>query len=136
MIGQALSGTYRLTDLLGSGRCADVYLARDLRSNTVVAVHVLHPHVASEPGIAARFQHEATLARRLRSPHVARVLDIGLDADSPPYIVTELVQGLTVAELLRRHGPFPIPGAVQTVDQLLSALESAHALGIIHCDVT
>jgi serine/threonine-protein kinase len=46
MIGQVLSGNYRLTDLVGSGGYADVYLARDLRSNTIVAVKILHAHVA------------------------------------------------------------------------------------------
>jgi serine/threonine-protein kinase len=135
MIGQVLRGTYRLTDLIGSGGYADVYLARDLRTNTIVAVKILHSHVARDPDIAARFGREASLARRLQTPHVARVLDAGQDAASPPFMVMELVQGLTVAELIRRHGPFPIPEAVDIVDQLLSALGSAHALGIVHRDV-
>lgn len=134
MIGQVLNGTYRLTDVLGSGGYADVYLARDLRSNTIVAVKILRPHVAQNPDIAARFEREATLARRLQTPHVAQVLDSGQDGKSP-FIVMELVQGLTVAELIRRHGPFGIPEAVDVADQLLSALGSAHALGIIHRDI-
>jgi serine/threonine-protein kinase len=135
MIGQVLNGSYRLTDLIGSGGYADVYLARDLRTNTIVAVKVLHTHVARDPDVAARFEREATLARRLQTPHVARVLDAGQDPTSPPFMVMELVQGLTVAELVRRHGPFPIRDAAQIVDQLLSALGSAHALGIIHRDI-
>ena len=82
-----------------------------------------------------RFEREASLARRLQTPHVARVLDAGQDPPSPPYMVMEFVQGLTVAELIRRNGPFPIPEALHIVDQLLSALGSAHALGIVHRDV-
>src|SRR3954463_3888224 len=135
MIGQVLSGTYRLTDLLGSGGYAEVYLARDLRTNTVVAVKILRPHVAQDPNVAARFEREATLARRLQTPYIARVLDAGQDPDSPPFIVMELVQGLTVSELIRRNGPFPIAETADIIDQLLSALGSAHALGIIHRDI-
>ncbi len=135
MIGQVLSGNYRLTDLVGSGGYADVYLARDLRTNTLVAVKILHQHIARDPDLAARFEREAALARRLQTPHIARVLDAGQDATSPPYMVMEYVQGLTVAELLRRHGPFPIPDAVHIVDQVLSALGTAHALGIVHRDI-
>ena len=135
MIGQVLSGSYRLTDLVGSGGYADVYLARDLRSNTIVAVKILHAHVARDPDVAARFEREASLARGLQTPHVARVLDAGQDSTSPPFMAMEFVQGLTVAELIRRHGPFPIPEALHIVDQLLSALGSAHALGIVHRDV-
>jgi serine/threonine-protein kinase len=135
MIGQVLNGNYRLTDLLGSGGYADVYLARDLRTNAVVAVKILHPHVAQDPDVAARFEREATLARRLQTPHVARILDASQAPTSPPFMVMELVQGLTVAELVRRHGPFPVDEAVNIADQLLSALGSAHALGIIHRDV-
>src|SRR4051794_40301715 len=103
MIGQVLNGTYRLTDVLGSGGYADGYLARDLRTNTIVAVKVLHPHVARDPSVAARFEREATLARRLQPPYVARVLDAGQDPSPPPFLVMELVQGLTVSELIRRH---------------------------------
>jgi serine/threonine-protein kinase len=135
MIGQVLSGNYRLTDLVGSGGYADVYLARDLRSNTIVAVKILHAHVARDPDIAARFEREAALARRLETPHIAQILDSSHDATSPPFIVMEFVQGLTVAELIRRHGPFPIPEALHIVDQLLSALGAAHALGIVHRDI-
>lgn len=135
MIGQVLSGSYRLTDLVGSGGYADVYLARDLRTNTIVAVKILHSHIARDPDVTARFERESTLARRLQTPHVARILDSGQDPASPPFIVMEYVQGLTVAELIRRNGPFPIREAVQIVDQLLSALGAAHALGIIHRDV-
>jgi serine/threonine protein kinase len=134
MIGQVLNGTYRLTDVLGSGGYADVYLARDLRTDTVVAIKILRPHVAQNPDVAARFEREASLARRLQTPHVARILDAGQDGTSP-FIVMELVQGLTVSELIRRNGPFPIADAVDVVDQLLNALGSAHALGIIHRDV-
>src|SRR5918999_2670528 len=135
MIGQVLNGNYRLTDLVGSGGYADVYLARDLRTNTIVAVKILHAHVARDPDVAARFEREASLARRLQTPHVARILDAGQDPTSPPFMVMEFVQGLTVSEMIRRRGPFPIDDAVEIVDQVLSALGAAHALGIVHRDI-
>ena len=135
MIGQVLNGNYRLTDLVGSGGYADVYLARDLRSNTIVAVKILHAHITQDADVAARFAREASLTSRLQTPHAQPDPGHGQDPPSPPYMVMEFVQGLTVAELIRRNGPFPIPEALHIVDQLLSALGSAHALGIVHRDV-
>ncbi|MGE3912014.1 MAG: protein kinase [Chloroflexota bacterium] len=135
MIGQVLNGTYQLTDLIGSGGYANVYRASDLRTGTVVAVKVLHSHFARMPDIAARFEREVSLARRLQTPYVARILDAGQDAASPPYMVMEYVEGLTVAQVIQQRGARPFEEAANIVDQLLNALKLAHAFGIVHRDI-
>lgn len=135
LIGRNLQGVYRLVDLIGTGGFADVYLARDLRTNVTVAVKILHAHVAREAGLVQRFNTEADVARRLQGPNVARALDSGSEPDTPPYLVMEYVQGLSLAEIMRRRGPLPVQEAVRLVDQVLVALTEAHGLNIVHRDI-
>src|SRR4051794_7419051 len=103
MIGRALNGDYRMLDSIGSGGFASVYLARDLRTNEVVAVKVLHPQHAADPLLLERFQREAELARVLQHPNIVRMLDHGQDGDVF-YLVMEYVQGHTIAQVLQRRG--------------------------------
>ncbi|MGE3268960.1 MAG: serine/threonine-protein kinase [Chloroflexota bacterium] len=135
LVGRTLNGVYRLVDLIGTGGFADVYLARDLRTNVTVAVKILHAHVAREAGLVQRFATEAEVARRLTGPNVARALDTGQEPGIPPYFVMEYIQGLPLSEIIRRRGPMPISDAVGLADQALAALSEAHALGIIHRDI-
>jgi eukaryotic-like serine/threonine-protein kinase len=135
LVGRTLGGVYRLVDLIGTGGFADVYLARDLRTNVTVAVKILHTHVAREAGLVQRFNTEADVARRLQGPNVARALDSGQEAGAPPYLVMEYVQGLSLAEIIRRRGQLPVQEAARLVDQMLAALGEAHGLGIVHRDI-
>jgi serine/threonine protein kinase len=135
LVGRTLSGVYRLVDLIGTGGFADVYLARDLRTNVTVAVKILHAHVAREAGLVQRFNTEVEVARRLHGLNVARALDSGQEAGIPPYMVMEYVQGLSLAEIIRRRGQLPVQEATRLVDQMLSALSEAHGLGIVHRDI-
>lgn len=134
MIGQTLNGMYRVSELVGSGGFADVYLGRDLRSNTVVAIKVLHDNFADDPALVRRFFREAQLAQSLVDPHVVRVLDVGQDG-STYYLIMEYVQGHTLAHLIQTRGPLPIDEAVGYVEQVLQALAVAHRAGIIHRDI-
>ncbi|MCC7367946.1 MAG: protein kinase [Chloroflexi bacterium] len=135
LVGRTLNGVYRLVDLIGTGGFADVYLARDLRTNVTVAVKILHAHVAREAGLVQRFATEADVARRLQGPNVARALDSGQEAGIPPYLVMEYVQGLPLSEIIRRRGQMPVQEAVRLIDQALAALSEAHGLGIVHRDI-
>jgi len=134
MIGRTLNGIYRISELVGGGGFADVYLGRDLRTNTVVAIKVLHAHYARDPQIVQRFLQEAQTAQSLVEPHIVRVLDAGQDSGSY-YIVMEYVQGHTLAHLIQTRGALPIQEAVEYTRQILQALEAAHRAGIVHRDI-
>ncbi|MGH7860821.1 MAG: serine/threonine-protein kinase, partial [Candidatus Dormibacteraceae bacterium] len=134
MIGRTLNEIFRVADLVGAGGFADVYLGRDLRTNTVVAIKVLHEHFTRDPKIVERFLREAKIAEVLDEPHVVRVLGSGQDDDTR-YIVMEYVQGLTLADMVHRNGPMAVDEAVGYVRQMLHALGHAHLHGIIHRDI-
>src|SRR6185437_5827753 len=134
MIGQTLNEVYRVSEKVGSGGFADVYLGRDVRTNTVVAVKVLHDHFASDPTIVERFLREADFAEELVEPHVVRVLDHGNDGDVY-YIIMEYVQGHTLAHLVKIQGQLEVEAAVGYIREMLQALGAAHQAGIVHRDI-
>ncbi|HUX88424.1 MAG TPA: protein kinase, partial [Chloroflexota bacterium] len=134
MEGQTLNGIYRVLELVGAGGFADVYIGRDLRSNTVVAVKVLHEHFARDPNVVRRFLREAQVAQSMADPHAVRVLDAGQDG-AGHYIIMEYVQGLTLAQIIQNRGQLPIQEAVDYTQQVLQALSEAHEHGIVHRDI-
>jgi non-specific serine/threonine protein kinase len=132
--GTVLADRYLLTDELGSGGMGTVYRATDLRTGGPVAVKVPHPYLARDPVFRERLRREAQLAAALTSPRVVRVVDLD-EHEGVPYLVMEYVGGETLAERLRRAGPFPVAEAVAIAVEVSRALEAAHALGIVHRDL-
>jgi serine/threonine-protein kinase len=113
---------------------ADIYAAQDSELERPVAVKLLSERFADDPGIRARFEREALAAAKLSGhPHIATIYDVG-DADGRPFIVMELLRGGTVADRLRT-GPVPPERALTWLAQAASALDAAHAEGIVHRDV-
>ncbi len=115
-----------------------VYLAMDRRLDRRVALKVLYPHLADEPGFVDRFEQEAKSAARLSHPHVVGVLDQGVDeVDGQPvaYLVMEFVAGRTLREVLREHGRLTPRHALRLVDAVVEGLAAAHEAGLIHRDV-
>jgi serine/threonine-protein kinase len=100
-----------------------------------VALKFLRPEIAHEPHIVQRFLREAHAAARLRSEHVARVMDADSTEGGSAYLVMELLEGRDFAALLSEQGALPIPTAVDYVMQACDAVAEAHALGIVHRDI-
>src|SRR5262249_34880127 len=100
-------GPYRLVRRIGEGGMGVVYLATDAAGQRV-AVKALHPGLAQEGTARRRMGREVESMQRVRSPHVAEVLDADLDAD-PPYIVTRYVPGLALDAVVGPGGPLPGP---------------------------
>jgi serine/threonine-protein kinase len=134
IVGRTLNNSYRILELVGTGGFADVYLGRDVRTNAVVAIKILHDQFTRDPAIVERFLREARLAQQLVDDHVVRILDSG-DEGGIYYIVMEYVQGHTLAHLIQVKGPMPVPEAVEYVRQVLQALALAHRAGIVHRDI-
>jgi len=129
-----LGGRYRLRRELARGGMAAVWEAEDKVLTRRVAIKVLHPHLAGDDGFRTRFRREAVAAAKLAHPHIVTTYDTGRDGDFA-YIVMELVDGTTVARLLKSRGPVPVAKAVDVAVQVADALACAHAHGVVHRDV-
>jgi serine/threonine protein kinase len=132
--GTVLAGKYRIGPVLGRGGMGMVAFAHHLQLKQPVAIKFLHPFVGHDGDAVTRLLREAQAAARLRSEHVARVLDVGASGNGTPFIVMEHLEGQDVASLLRA-GPVPPSTAVDIVVQACEALAEAHALGIVHRDL-
>lgn len=113
---------------------ATVYQATDLRLDRVVALKVMHPHLAHDQAFVTRFQREAKSAARLTHGHVVAVYDQG-EADGLIYLAMEYVPGRTLRDVLRQYGPLSPEQALVFLDPVLEALAAAHAAGFVHRDV-
>lgn len=115
-----------------------VYLATDRRLDRRVALKVLYPHLAEEPGFIDRFEQEAKSAARLSHPHVVGVLDQGVgEVEGRPiaYLVMEFVSGRTLRDVLRERGRLTPRDALGLLDAVVEGLAAAHEAGLIHRDV-
>src|SRR5947207_15488419 len=119
---------------IGTGGLGLVYRARDPGLQGDVAIKVLHPSLTADAAVAERFRREAQLAGRLRHPSIVSIYDIMGRAGLEWYTM-ELVPGTNLAQLVQTHGPLSVDQVVRLLDQGLSALEHAHALGLVHRDL-
>jgi serine/threonine-protein kinase len=133
--GDVLAGKYRVEKVLGSGAMGVVVAARHVRLDDRVAIKLLLPEMVTSAEAVTRFEREARAAVKIKSEHVARVLDVGNLASGAPFIVMEYLEGQDLAAWLRREGPLPIEQAVDFVLQALEGVAEAHALGIVHRDL-
>lgn len=133
--GAILAGAYRVEQLLGEGAMGIVVAARHLERDERVAIKLIRPELRHDPEVVGRFAREARASTRIGSAHVVKVLDVGVSAPLGPYIVMEYLDGHDLCEELTRHGPLPVPRAVELVLQTCEALAAAHAAGITHRDI-
>src|SRR5215211_7942373 len=137
LIGTTLSA-YEIQALLGTGGMATVYQGFDQNLHRAEAVKVLSAALAGDPAYVGRFRQEARLIASLRHPHIAQVYAFGEHAGAP-YMVQELLPGPTLEQRLKdlaaRGERMPQPEVLATIIQLASALDAAHAIGVIHRDV-
>jgi serine/threonine-protein kinase len=129
-----LCGRYHLERLIGSGGMAQVWEATDLVLGRRVAVKVLHPHLAVDDALVARFRQEAVAAARLSHPGIVGVYDTCSDGANEA-IVMELLDASTLRQHLDEHGPLDPETTVRIALRLLDALEAAHRAGLVHRDV-
>jgi serine/threonine protein kinase len=131
-------GRYELLRPLGSGGAGTVYEAADRTLGRRVALKLLHtPRTEGALGdlAAARFLREGRASARIRHPHVVAVYDVGVDDLGHPFLVMELVEGETLAQLLRYKGKLPVAHSVEILLPLLSAVADLHTAGIVHRDI-
>ena len=138
--GVLLGGRYELDQIIGRGGMAEVWRARDRRLNRDVAVKRLRVDLASDPTFQARFRREAQSAAGLNHPNIVSVYDTGEERDTKsdvmvPYIVMELVEGVTLRDVLRDGRRILPARALEFASGVLDALAYSHRAGIIHRDI-
>ncbi len=131
---KVLSGRYELSDRLGAGGMAEVYLGRDRVLGRTIAVKTLLVQFAGDPHFIARFRREAQSAAALNHPHIVGVYDTGSD-DATHYIVMEYIEGRTLRDIIREEGPVLPERAAEIAGDVCAGLAFAHSHGIVHRDV-
>jgi beta-lactam-binding protein with PASTA domain/tRNA A-37 threonylcarbamoyl transferase component Bud32 len=133
-----LGGRYELDGVVGRGGMAEVYRARDIRLDRIVAIKTLRTDLARDQTFQARFRREAQSAASLNHPSIVAVYDTGEDMTSGvpvPYIVMEYVDGRTVRDLLQEGHRLLPERSLEIIDGVLRALEYSHQAGIVHRDI-
>ncbi len=134
MIGTLLMGRYRLTELVGSGGMANVYLARDEKEDREVAVKVLKDEHADNGVLVERFESEGRAGKLLHHRNIVRVYDTG-EEGGRRFIVMEYARGVTLKEVIKQRISLDPEACIDIAVQVLRALAHAHAKGIVHRDV-
>lgn len=129
-----LADRYELDEQIGAGASALTWRARDTRLGRIVAVKILRPALAGDPGYAQRFEREAQLAASISHPNVVDVYDVGRD-DGQLYIIMQYVDGEDLKHLIAREGRLSPDRAVAVAQQILDGLAAIHRAGIIHRDI-
>jgi hypothetical protein len=125
---------YRLDGYIGRGRLSDVYRAHDEREDRVVAVKILVPALADDAAFRTRFLGESQVTGEVAHPGILPVYEVG-DIGGLLYVAMHYAGGGDVRSLVRRAGPLPLARAWSIVAQVASALDAAHAHGLIHRNV-
>jgi serine/threonine protein kinase len=130
--GQSL-GPYRVLSRLGHGGMATVYKGYHARLDRNVAIKVIHQAFLQDPASITRFEREAQIVARLDHPHIVPIYDFA-EQDGQPYLVMKYIDGLTLKGLLSQ-GPLSLNSIVGLMTQVASALDYAHAQGVLHRDI-
>ncbi|HEV2799440.1 MAG TPA: protein kinase [Pyrinomonadaceae bacterium] len=135
LVGQTLAGKYRIEERISEGGMGTVYRATHVLMEKAVAIKVLHPSLAADDKIVARFTREAKAASRISNPHALNVTDFGESENGIVFLVMEYLRGKTLKEVIRSEGPLPLARVVEVTKQICGALDAAHAEGVVHRDL-
>ncbi len=129
-------GNWSLSRMLGEGGFGSVYEAEHTTiKGRKAAVKVLHPHLAFHKDIKRRFITEASIASQAEHEHIVQVFDGGVSEDGVCYVAMELLRGQSLATLIRQEKRLTAERTIKIALQITSALEAAHALGVVHRDL-
>jgi serine/threonine-protein kinase len=132
-IGQVIAG-YRIEERVGRGGMGVVYRAEHLNLRRRAAIKIIAPDLAESEGFRERFTREARIAAALQHPNIVTVYDAG-EVDGILYLAMQYIEGQDLAAVLRKEGRLRPYRAIDVIRQVASALDAAHAQGLIHRDV-
>jgi len=128
-------GSFKLGIILGRGAMGEVYEAVHVTTGELAAVKLLRRELLTDPTQVARFLREAKATSALDSPHVVRIVEASPEDAELPYLAMEMLQGTTLAEILRADPKLPPVDVLQLVRQVGSAIDAASAIGVVHRDL-
>jgi serine/threonine-protein kinase len=135
LVGQVLSGKYRILTKLGEGAMAGVYLAEHQGVGKTIVLKVLLPELASETAVVESFLREARIASEIHHDNVIDIFYSGRAPEGFVFLAMEYVKGATLYDVLAADGPMPWGRAKPLLVQIAGALAAAHAIGVVHRDV-
>jgi len=133
---EAIEGKYQVLRKVREGWMGAIYQVRHRLLDEIRAIKVLRPQLAANEAQRRRFHREARTAIRLKHPNIAQLYDFAVDPDGVGYIVMEWIDGVTLEQTLRRHGPPELQLGLEISQQALEALGYLHGRGFIHRDVS
>lgn len=135
LIGTTIAGRYLIEEAIGEGGMATVYAARHRLVDRPCAVKVMNPSLAKNEVIRERFRREAKAAQKLAHPNIIEIFDQGETPEGSLYLVMEILEGETLADLLERQASVPLDRTLSIAIQISRALARAHDLEVIHRDL-
>lgn len=133
-IGKKLDGRYELLELIGVGGMADIYKARDITEDRIVAVKILKTEFIGSEDFIRRFRNESKAIALLSHPNIVKIFDVGF-TDKLQFIVMEYIDGITLTDYIAKNGVLKWKDVVHFTLQILKALQHAHDRGIVHRDI-
>jgi serine/threonine-protein kinase len=133
---EAFEGKYEILEKIREGGMGAVYKVRHRLLDEIRVIKVIRPHLSTSPEMGERFLREARLAIRVRHPNIAQLHDFSIDPDGTAYIVMELIDGLSLADVLARAAPLPPGLTLEIARGALSAIGYLHRREMIHRDVS
>lgn len=127
-------GRYLIINRLGGGGMGIVYKAHDTELDRTVALKILPPHLCKHTEYLNRFRAEAQAQARLNSPHVVMLYSL-MELPAGEVLVLEHVEGQTLEQRIRSHGPLPLPEAIEIFERALIGVDHIHEMGIVHRDL-
>lgn len=135
MVGRVIANTFRLEKAIGEGAMGTIYRAEQISLQKAVVIKLLHRHLAGDPTLAKRFHREAKAASLLNHPNCITIIDFGQTEDQILYIAMEFINGVDLAELVYAEHPLDPKRIINILKQTCTALDEAHANGVLHRDL-
>jgi serine/threonine protein kinase len=135
LVGKPFADRYEILSLIGEGGAGLVFKARHVHMNRFVAIKIIRPELVSNQTALQRFKQEAKAISAISHQNIVAVHDFGITSDEMPYLVMDLIEGISLADLIRAEGRMPYQRAVPLFRQACVALDHAHHSGIVHRDL-